>query len=152
MNCYFAGVNGKAMFGVRQVGSLDDVINDDDDDDDAISDDDDDDGSIDGDCDGHDGSNGGVDDDDDDDDTDRQTGRQKRETFLQVQDAGFHKAVHAITYQNMINNYKNCRYTKLKKDLISALETEISHRYRKNSGGNCASVIVGRKFHISAPR
>ena len=38
------------MFGVRQVGVLDDVINDDDDDD-AIS--------------------------DDDDDTDRQTGRQK---------------------------------------------------------------------------
>ena len=47
MNCYFAGVNGKAMFGVRQVSVLDDVINDDDD--------------------------GGV---DDDDDTDRQTGRQ----------------------------------------------------------------------------
>lgn len=39
------------MFGVRQVGVVDDVINDDDDDD-AIS-------------------------DDDDDDTDRQTGRQK---------------------------------------------------------------------------
>ena len=34
MNCYFAGVNGKAMFGVRQVSVLDDVINDDDDDDD----------------------------------------------------------------------------------------------------------------------
>ena len=33
MNCYFAGVNGKAMFGVRQVSVLDDVINDDDDDD-----------------------------------------------------------------------------------------------------------------------
>ena len=32
MNCYFAGVNGKAMFGVRQVSVLDDVINDDDDD------------------------------------------------------------------------------------------------------------------------
>ena len=70
MNCFCAGVNGKAMFGVRQVGALDDVINDDDDD-------------------------GGVDDDDDDDDTDRQTGRQKKltlyfnTTFLQVQDAGF---------------------------------------------------------------
>lgn len=35
MNCYFAGVNGKAMFGVRQVSVLDDVINDDDDDDDT---------------------------------------------------------------------------------------------------------------------
>ena len=34
MNCYFVGVNGKAMFGVRQVSVLDDVINDDDDDDD----------------------------------------------------------------------------------------------------------------------
>ena len=72
MNCYFAGVNGKAMFGVRQVGDLDDVINDDDDDD------------------------GGVDDDnndDDDDDTDRQTERLTlyfNTTFLQVQDAGFH--------------------------------------------------------------
>lgn len=43
------------MFGVRQVGVLDDVINDDDDDD-AIS-------------------------DDDDDDTDRQTGRQKNWYF-----------------------------------------------------------------------
>ena len=42
------------MFGVRQVGVLDDVINDDDDDD-AIS--------------------------DDDDDTDRQTGRQKNWYF-----------------------------------------------------------------------
>ena len=106
------------MFGVRQVGVLDDVINDDDDDD-AISDDDDDDddASIDRDCDGHDGSDGGVDDDDDDDD---------------VQDAGFHKAVHAIKYQNMINNYKNCRYTKLKRELISALETEVSHRFPKN--------------------
>ena len=40
MNCYFAGVNGKAMFGVRQVGVLDDVINDDDD---GVDDDDDDD-------------------------------------------------------------------------------------------------------------
>ena len=35
MNCYFSGVNGKAMFGVRQVGVVDDVINDDDDDDDT---------------------------------------------------------------------------------------------------------------------
>ena len=101
------------MFGVRQVGVVDDVINDDDDDD-AISDD-----------------------DDDDDDTDRQTGRQKNwywlnRTFLQVQDAGFHKAVHAIKYQNMINNYKNCRYTKLKRELISTLETEVSHRFPKN--------------------
>ena len=102
MNCYFAGVNGKAMFGVRQVSVLDDVINDDDD-------------------------------DDDDDDTDRQTERLTLNTsFLQVQNAGFHKAVHAITYQNMINNYRNCRYTKLKIDLISALETEVSHRFPKN--------------------
>ena len=84
------------MFGVRQVGVLDDVINDDDDDD-AISDDDD--------------------DDDNDDD---------------VQDAGFHKAVHSIKYQNMITNYKNCRYTKLKRELIGALETEVSHRFPKN--------------------
>ena len=38
MNCYFAGVNGKAMFGVRQVSVLDDVINDDDDDDDDDTD------------------------------------------------------------------------------------------------------------------
>ena len=38
MNCYFAGVNGKAMFGVRQVSILDDVINDDDDDDDDDTD------------------------------------------------------------------------------------------------------------------
>ena len=49
------------MFGVRQVGVLDDVINDDYDDD-AISDDDD-------------------DDDDADTDTDRQTGRQKNWYF-----------------------------------------------------------------------
>lgn len=34
MNCFFAGVNGKAMFGVHQVGVLDDVINNDNDDDD----------------------------------------------------------------------------------------------------------------------
>ena len=125
MNCYFAGVNGKAMFGVRQVSVLDDVINDDDDD------------------------------DDDDDDTDRQTERLTlnfNTSFLQVQNAGFHKAVHAITYQNMINNYRNCRYTKLKIDLISALETEVSHRFPKKSRGDCASVIVGRKFHRLAPR
>jgi len=38
MKCFFAGVNGKAMFGVRQVGALDDVINDDDDDDDDDTD------------------------------------------------------------------------------------------------------------------
>ena len=123
MNCYFAGVNGKAMFGVRQVSVLDDVINDDD--------------------------------DDDDDDTDRQTERLTlnfNTSFLQVQNAGFHKAVHAITYQNMINNYRNCRYTKLKIDLISALETEVSHRFPKKSRGDCASVIVGRKFHRLAPR
>ena len=121
MNCYFAGVNGKAMFGVRQVSVLDDVIND----------------------------------DDDDDDTDRQTERLTlyfNTTFLQVQNAGFHKAVHAITYQNMINNYRNCRYTKLKIDLISALETEVSHRFPKKSRGGCASIIVGRKFHRLAPR
>ena len=49
MNCYFAGVNGKAMFGVRQVSVLDDVINDDDDDDDGVDNDDDDDGDDDGD-------------------------------------------------------------------------------------------------------
>ena len=125
MNCYFAGVNGKAMFGVRQVSVLDDVINDDDDD------------------------------DDDDDDTDRQTERLTlnfNTSFLQVQNAGFHKAVHAITYQNMINNYRNCRYTKLKIDLISALETEVSHRFPKKARGDCASVIVGRKFNRLAPR
>ena len=125
MNCYFAGVNGKAMFGVRQVSVLDDVINDDDDD------------------------------DDDDDDTDRQTERLTlnfNTSFLQVQNAGFHKAVHAIKYQNMINNYRNCRYTKLKIDLISALETEVSHRFPKKSRGDCASVIVGRKFNRLAPR
>ena len=124
MNCYFAGVNGKAMFGVRQVSVLDDVINDDDD-------------------------------DDDDDDTDRQTERLTlnfNTSFLQVQNAGFHKAVHAIKYQNMINNYRNCRYTKLKIDLISALETEVSHRFPKKSRGDCASVIVGRKFNRLAPR
>ena len=118
MNCYFAGVNGKAMFGVRQVSVLDDVIN-------------------------------------DDDDTDRQTERLTlyfNTTFLQVQNAGFHKAVHAITYQNMVNNYRNCRYTKLKIDLISALETEVSHRFPKKSRGGCASIIVGRKFHRLAPR
>ena len=123
MNCYFAGVNGKAMFGVRQVSVLDDVINDDD--------------------------------DDDNDDTDRQTERLTlnfNTSFLQVQNAGFHNAVHAITYQNMINNYRNCRYTKLKIDLISALETEVSHRFPKKSRGDCASVIVGRKFHRLAPR
>lgn len=120
MNCYFAGVNGKAMFGVRQVSVLGDVIN-----------------------------------DDDDDDADRQTERLTlyfNTTFLQVQNAGFHKAVHAITYQNMINNYRNCRYTKLKIDLISALETEVSHRFPKKSRGGCASIIVGRKFHRLAPR
>ena len=119
MNCYFAGVNGKAMFGVRQVSVLDDVI------------------------------------DDDDDDADRQTERLTlyfNTTFLQVQNAGFHKAVHAITYQNMINNYRNCRYTKLKIDLISALETEVSHSFPKKSRGGCASIIVGRKFHRLAPR
>ena len=124
MNCYFAGVNGKAMFGVRQVSVLDDVINDDDD-------------------------------DDDDDDTDRQTERLTlnfNTSFLQVQNAGFHKAVHAIKYQNMVNNYRNCRYTKLKIDLISALETEVSHRFPKKSRGDCASVIVGRKFNRLAPR
>ena len=91
MNCYFAGVNGKAMFGVRQVSVLDDVIN-----------------------------------DDDDDDTDRQTERLTlyfNTTFLQVLNAGFHKAVHAITYQNMINNYRNCRYTKLKIDLAVVLQS-----------------------------
>ena len=124
MNCYFAGVNGKAMFGVRQVGVLDDVINDDDD-------------------------------DDDNDDTDRQTERLTlyfNTTFLQVQNAGFHKAVHAIKFQNMINNYKNCSYTKLKKELISALETEVSHRFPKKSRGGCASIIVGRKFRRLAPR